>query len=767
MLRVRHPPFEKVGTLGICSRTIIRCIMSLQAGIRLGPYEITGALGAGGMGEVYRARDTRLARDVAVKVLPAAFSHDADRLRRFKQEAQAAAALNSPSILAIYDFGEYEGATYIVSELLEGETLRARLSFGAIAVRKATEYALQIVRGLAAAHEKAIVHRDLKPENIFLTKAGGVKILDFGLAKLTRPEDSPGNAATITACTEPGVILGTVGYMSPEQVRAEAVDHRSDLFSFGATLYEMLSGKNAFRRGTSVETMNAILKEEPPGLTEGNHTVPSALDRIVRHCLEKNPEERFRSAWDLGFALEGLSAAFDSGLAPPGPRAGIWSRSSWLRIALLALGLAISGAIGLLAGWQITPTSSIRFEDVVLRRGQFGQARFAADGRTVVYTAGFRFGERGLYVADVNTQVGRALGLPNAELLAVSSNRELAVLLSAHPIHEHSGPSIVGILARVPLSGGTPHEVLENVQSADWSPDGSQLAVARYSAVGKSYALEYPIGHVLYQTEGYISDIRVSPDGKLIAFMDHPILGDTRGTVAVVDTSGKHKTISAEAMSEMGLAWSSSSKQVWFTNENGLWAANLDGKAHSLMSVTGALSGALLLDDIASDGNVLLCQASGGNSMILHNWSKTGSERDLSWLDASFVTDISEDGQLVLFNEQGFGGGPEYTSYIRKTDGSPAVQLGPGRSTTISPDKQWAITVGMKSPEQLFLVPLKVGESRQLTNDSINHFLPFGCLTGLNFCFPVRNRVTELASTSKVSMAAHPRRLRPRAASQP
>jgi serine/threonine protein kinase len=247
------------------------------------------------MGEVYRARDTRLNREVAVKVLPAAFVRDSERLRRFQQEAQAVAALNHPNILSIHDFGEHDGSPYIVTEFLEGETLRARLNAGALPVRKATEYAQQIARGLAAAHDKGIVHRDLKPENIFVTRDGRVKILDFGLAKLM-PETVAPDAATLASQTEPGMVMGTVGYMSPEQVRGQTADHRSDLFSFGAILHEMVSGKRAFHGETSVEVMSAILKEDPPELTETGRNIPPSLERIVRHCLEKNPEERFQPA---------------------------------------------------------------------------------------------------------------------------------------------------------------------------------------------------------------------------------------------------------------------------------------------------------------------------------------------------------------------------------------------------------------------------------------------------------------------------------------
>ncbi len=296
--------------------------MPLSPGSRLGPYEILAAIGAGGMGEVYRARDPRLERDVAIKVLPASFSADADRLRRFEQEAKAAGLLNHPNITAVYDIGSHDGAPYVVQELLEGETLRAVVSGGKLPPRRAIDYSLQIVHGLGAAHEKGIVHRDLKPENIFVTNDGRVKILDFGLAKLTHAEDrgQGSNLPTATAGTEPGVVMGTLAYMSPEQVRGKPADARSDIFSFGAILYEMLAGRRAFHGDSAADTMSAILREDPPDLSATNQNLPPGLERIVRHCLEKSPDQRFRSAHDLAFALEALSGmSVSTAIAPARP----------------------------------------------------------------------------------------------------------------------------------------------------------------------------------------------------------------------------------------------------------------------------------------------------------------------------------------------------------------------------------------------------------------------------------------------------------------
>jgi serine/threonine protein kinase len=305
--------------------------MSLISGTRLGRYEIRSKLGEGGMGEVYRARDEKLNRDVAIKVLPAELSQNVDRLNRFEQEAQAAGALNHPNILSVYDVGLHEGAPYIVAELLEGEELREALAGGALTSRKAVDYAQQIADGLAAAHDKGIVHRDLKPENIFVCKDGRVKILDFGLAKLRAPQGDvvSSEVATRKQITDPGTVMGTAGYMSPEQVRGHAIDHRSDIFSFGAVLYEMLCGKHAFRRETIAETMTAILKEDPPEVSTINPTINLPLERIVRRCLEKQPERRFQTASDLAFALESLSGSTQSVGSMRAATSSAYERRPW------------------------------------------------------------------------------------------------------------------------------------------------------------------------------------------------------------------------------------------------------------------------------------------------------------------------------------------------------------------------------------------------------------------------------------------------------
>src|SRR5947208_11719070 len=359
-------------------------------------YTIVSKIGEGGMGEVYRARDTLLGRDVAIKVLPAAFSENSERLRRFEQEAQAAGALNHPNILSIYHIGTHEGAPYIVSELLEGETLRERMAGGALQQRKAIDYGLQIAKGLAAAHEKGIVHRDIKPDNIFITDGGRVKILDFGLAKLTSATDgtSQTEVPTRKVNTDPGTVMGTMGYMSPEQLRGKTADHRSDIFSFGAILYEMLSGKRAFRGDSMAETMSAILREDPPDLSVTNKTISPALERVVHHCLEKNPDERFHSARDLAFAIESLSGtATSSGqtmtaMTSLSSRSRISKKLPWIVAALFALALIAALPFVFLYFRRATEgVRAVRLTIPAPEKGVIPGLSVSPDGGRVVYGA--------------------------------------------------------------------------------------------------------------------------------------------------------------------------------------------------------------------------------------------------------------------------------------------------------------------------------------------------------------------------------------------
>jgi hypothetical protein len=684
--------------------------MAIATGSRLGPYEILAPLGAGGMGEVYRARDTRLGREVAVKVLPAAFSSDPDRLRRFEHEARAAGQLSHPNILVVHDVGTHEGAPYLVTELLEGETLRARLAGGALPPRKAIEYALQIARGLAAAHERGLVHRDLKPENLFVLRDGRVKILDFGLAKLTRPEDAGAGTPTMTSDTDPAVVMGTAGYMAPEQVRGLSADHRADIFAFGAILYEMLSGRRAFRGDTTAETMTAILREEPPELSQDGRSLPPALDRIVRHCLEKSPQERFQSASDIAFALEALSGISDSGPKPAvtGVRTG-----PWRRFVVPAAAALLLLAAGVLLGRQFGDRKSgdgAQYQKLTFRRGTIKLAKFSGDGASVYYTAAWEGGAPAIYVSDLKTPGALTAGAPpQSYLLAVSRANEMALLLrySGRP-HEMA----LGTLARM-SPGGVPREILENVTAADWSPDGSSLAVVH--AVGTRARLEYPIGTLLYESPGWISYIRVSPDGKSVAFLDHPSFPDDRGSVMVAGKSGRPRVLSPDFASGAGVAWSPRGDEVWYSastagSGRSIRAVDLKGRARTVATLPGGSR----VQDISPSGDVLL--TSDNLSVGIRGRARgEDKERELAWLDWSLPTQISLDGKTLLFSEQGEGGGPHYAVCIRGMDGSPPVHLGEGQNEGLTPDGKWVlITRFWIHPPELVLLPTGAGQPRAL-----------------------------------------------------
>jgi Tol biopolymer transport system component len=694
--------------------------MALTPGTKLGPYEIRSQVGAGGMGEVYRARDTRLGRDVALKILPESFSRDSDRLRRFEQETQAVAALNHPNIVAIYDVGHFESAPFLVSELLEGESLRAVINRGPIPQRKVVEYAVQVANGLAAAHDKGIVHRDLKPENLFVCRDGRVKILDFGLAKLAGKAGVEPDGATMTSSqTAAGVVMGTASYMAPEQVRGEAVDARTDMFAFGAVLFEMLSGKRAFQRDTAPETMTAILRDDLPEVTSIQPPITPGLDRIVRRCLEKSPDHRFQSAKDLAFALESLSQISTS--SNTAAQAAVQASKSGARLKLILAAAGIVAAAALLGvGWWIGRAGGAapppEYRQITFRTGSVGNARFAPDG-SIVYSAAWQGAPPQLYISRVGDNGSSELGLKNAELLSISKNGELAVRLNSV---FHSGYARYGTLARLPLSGGSPREVLEKVQDAEWAADGESMAIVRYVPENSHWRLEYPIGKVLLDTINWISDPRISPDGKSVAFADHEVPGgDDRGSVAIIDPDGHEKKLSTSWDSVEGIQWSPSGDELWFAaSDSGasdqLRAVTLGGKVRTIANVPGGM----WFEDLHGGQALMITHQQRVDIRGLPPGGK--QEIDLSWLGWSELRDISRDGKKILFEEEAEGGGPNYSVFLRDTDGSPPVRIGEGLAGAISPDGKWVSTHPQKNGV-ITLVPTGAGESRQLTHDNITY----------------------------------------------
>jgi eukaryotic-like serine/threonine-protein kinase len=673
--------------------------LAVVRGTRLGPYEVIDLIGAGGMGEVYRARDTRLGRDVAIKVLPEQVSHDVSALARLNREARAVAALSHPHIAALHDIGEHEGTHYLVMELLEGETLASRLRRGALPEKDALRIGAEIADALGAAHAHGIVHRDVKPANVMLTRAG-VKLLDFGLARLQRKAGSPGETATAVTGLDAGVIAGTLPYMAPEQVRGQAFDARTDIFALGAVLYEMLSGRRAFGGGTAADTMTAILTQDPGELSGPGLSVPASLERIVRRCLEKDPEERFQSARDVAFALKAESGASRSRMEPAPAAAG--PRRRWLTAAAIGLPLLLAAAgLGLLYGRKLGERPLPKITQLTFRRGLVDEARFTADGQTVVYSAFWDGNPPEIFTTRVESPESRSLGLPPARLLSVSSTGELAILLKA-PGDLSYGPT--GTLARVPLSGGEPRRVLDDVLDADWSPDGRELAIIR--RVKGEFQLEYPIGNVLGRSGRYLS-IRTSPRGDGVAVVDNAALGERQGITAY-DRVGR-KTPVQTPPQVLGLAWPSGDA-LWFTagesfGYRSVWRGKPTGPPREVYRDVANLT----LHDASSDGRLL----------VHHGFERVGvkakapgekGERDLAVFMASWAIDLSADGSQVLIGD----GDAPVQAYVRPTRAGPSVRLGEGTPLALSPAGTWALVASPDPHPRFILTPTGPGEPRTL-----------------------------------------------------
>jgi hypothetical protein len=681
--------------------------MALNPGTQLGPYEIEGLLGAGGMGEVYRAHDSRLGRNVAIKIVPAAVAQDADALARFEREARSVAMLSHPNILTLYDVGRTDGITYAVMELLEGETLRARLASGALPPRKAVAIAAQIARGLAAAHEKHIAHRDLKPENVFIGSDGSVKILDFGLARQTADSTvAASDAATLGAATERGVVLGTVGYMAPEQVRGERSDHRADIFALGCILHEMLTGLRAFHRDSAPETMTAILKEDPSDPAAAGVMVEPAVQRVLDRCLEKRPEERFQSTRDLVFALESsLDASRASDVAPRQPAA---TRRWWTTAGVVAAGLAIGAAGGALAMRQLhrSPRSDVtpRFRQLTFERGTIRDARFAPDGLSVVYSAAWEGNPLRIFMMRTDAPESVPLKLPDGRLLSISRSAEMAISLG----HQYEGWMGLGTLARSSMLGSTPRIVAEGVREAEWAPDGSDLAIVR--RVDTLENLEYPIGHVLYRSSGFISDIRFSRDGSRIAFADHPLFADDAGVVSVVDRAGRRTVLSDSYTSVRGLAWSPDGREIWFSaskdDEGGLYAVTLSGDRRTVWSTPSFVK----LLDAAPDGRVLVGRETADRRIEALLGDAT-TPIDVSLRAASTSQWISDDGSMMTLADQATA---RYSAYLRKAGAGP-VLLGDGQAYGVSQDRKWLLALPVDGAP-VMLHPTGAGQTRTLPN---------------------------------------------------
>ncbi|RKI01404.1 serine/threonine-protein kinase [Corallococcus sp. AB038B] len=670
---------------------------SFAPGERVGPYVIVAHAGSGAMGDVYRARDGRLGRDVALKVLPLRFAQDAERLARFRQEARAAGALSHPHLLTLFDVGTHEDVPYLVTEWLEGGTLRARLMRGPLPPEQALRLGIQLSQGLAAAHARGVIHRDLKPANIFLCSNGGARILDFGLARLTERVEHTGDASL----TQSGAVVGTAGYMAPEQIRGQGVDARADVFSLGAVLYEAVSGRGPFGGDSPVERMSAALRDAPPVL-------PGELGTVIARCLAKDPGERFQSAQDLAFALESIAARG----APLALRRGVFPRPA-LWVAAAAVLLSVVGgflAFGHRPATAAVPTaqsSRPTYRPVTFRRGHVLNARFSADGHTLLYGAAWEGGPAELYSARTERPLSQPLG-QHADVLAASSKGELAVLLEPRFFDAEHGSGTLGLM---PLAGGAPRAVLDGVLEADWGRADGPLAVVR--RVGENFRLEQPPGTVRFESQGWISHARVSPDGARIAFLFHAHPKDDRGGVWVLEKDGPPRELSSDWASIRGLAWSPDGSEVWFTAsrtgaDSELFAVDLRGTTRPVDRIAGRM----VLHDISQDGSVLVDHPVIRTGLA---FGHAGTERDLTWSDSSFMTDMSRDGRTFLFTEGAEVEGPTYGAYLRTSDGAPPIRLGDGIPMALSPDGKQVLLVRYGEQMEFLLLPTGAGEPRSLS----------------------------------------------------
>jgi serine/threonine protein kinase len=684
--------------------------MTLALGTKLGPYEIVSQLGAGGMGEVYRARDPGLGRDVAVKVLPSFLARDPDRLRRFEQEARAAAALNHPNILAVFQMGTYEGVPYLVSELLEGSTLREQFGRGPLPIRKVIDYGAQIARGLAAAHEKGIVHRDLKPENLFLTKDGRIKILDFGLAKLTPTshESEPGGP-TMGGNTEPGVVMGTVGYMSPEQVRGNVADHRADIFAFGAILYEMLTGKRAFQKTTSADTMSAILNGDPPAISQTSLTVPPGLQRVVHRCLEKNPEQRFQSSSDLAFALEALS---DSASSQSGAVVPAKSRRSWAWIA--ASGVVILSSAALIGTWGLgSAVPQVQAITQLTDDAEPKQGRLATDGSRIY----FNEGETGSWkIAEVSVTGGQtapvSTRLENPQIVALTPDSS-ALLAMVGGFNDPLYP-----LWLIPLPAGEPRRVGDiEVVDASFFPNGhiaftygTTLAVAEKDGSNSRKLADFsrPPYAPSVSPDGSRVDVTLCCDGSPSSLQE-----------IAVASSRSQEVIKAEPnVRSCCSSWTRDGKYLLFQRlRNGRWDLEAlqekSGFFRHIQSPLRLTNGPLSFTDaVASrDGKQIFAIGSKSRGeLVRYDEKNRGYFPYLSGISATDPT-FSRDGKWVAYRSY-----PDYTLRRSRSDGSDRLQLTYPPTVVwlpfISPD---GTKVSFGSEWQVFVVSLDGGAPRKIT----------------------------------------------------
>jgi serine/threonine protein kinase/Tol biopolymer transport system component len=708
--------------------------MTLTAGTRLGPYEIMTPLGAGGMGEVYRAKDTRLGRDVAIKVLPARFSSSPELRERFEREARAISSLNHARICTLHDVGHQDGVDFLVMEYLEGESLAEKLLKGALPLRDTLRIGMEVCEALDVAHRAGIVHRDLKPANIMLTKSGA-KLMDFGLAKASAASGGANRTAPLLSAAETisgpspispltgaGQVIGTIQYMSPEQIEGKEADARSDVFALGAVFYEMATGRRPFEGKSQISVASAILEKDPAPIRQLQPLTPPAFERVVSTCLQKNPEERFQSARDIRLELQWIA---ENPIAETKPgQAPAANRSLSLLPWALAGALAIATSTGAWLYHRNVGSAAIpTYKQLTFERGFVYAARFAPDGRSVVYSASWDGQPLQIYSTDPGSPESRALNLLNSTLFAASA-KDLAISIGCRD--RYIG-DCQGTLALVPISGGAPRELAEEVVAADWTSDGSEMAIVRHTE-GK-YRVEYPRGKVIYESHKPLGFVRIAPDGKSLAIAQSVGEWGDAGRLFVLDANGKQITHSQMYVSLEGVAWPPSGEEVWLagTTDAGwadaIYALRMNGQERIVLRLPGMVR----LHDISRDGAALLSKDL-WRSDIMYRGASDKSERSLSWLDYAQLRDITDDGNMVSIADWGQAAGASGLAFVRKTDGSAAVKLGAWDEPVLSPDGTRVlavegVTVGTGKPS---VVPIGVGEIQKFEVAEIQNVQSMG-----------------------------------------
>ena len=730
-----------------------------RVGETIGPYEVLSELGSGAMGVVYLAQDARLGRKIALKLLPSQFTNDKDRLRRFQQEARAASALNHPNILTVHEVEQRSGLHYIATEFVDGVTLRQHMNTRRMSLDEVLNIAIQVASALQAAHTAGIAHRDIKPENIMIRSDGYIKVLDFGLAKLAEKDLSPA-----TAETNPGVVMGTPRYMSPEQARGLDVDLRTDIFSLGAVVYEMVTGKVPFDGLTTSDIIAALIKDEPESMSLSVPELPSVFEQVVNKALTKDPDLRYQTIAEFLSDLQRLKNEIqldalvrtnsdgsrflfeDSGnpqttrtrgLSSTDPHAqrktkqlltnisNNWTVGVSLGVLVVVATVAIAAVVSLNRRKSASIATISTPHSLTNRDGFISATRFAPDGKRIIYSAGFDGKPLELFFTDVQGSESQSAGIQSAALKSVSRSGKIAVLFNFE-LNWSDGYN--GTLVILPAEGGKPEVMMDGIDDAAFAPDGNTFAIMR-SVMGEQQ-LEYPAGHVLYKSSGWMSYPRFSPKGDKIAFFEHP-LGDFSGSIAVFDLASQKKTdISTDWKSLKGLAWNPKNDEIWFGGSKvgrllSINAVSLSGLVR--MKVYEVAGMGARVDDISDDGKMLITQGSNHSTMMILEGSKSATEAPVgSQFAWSTSADISADGKALLYYEWGYETSNHFGEnavYLRKLDRSERVQLGLGKALALSPDGNWALALQQTSPQpQLVLLSTSPGESKTLQNHGIKEY---------------------------------------------